>query len=122
MAFVLIALIIAFFTKSSTWIVASIVLLVINMTYYKFYKYIALLWYGLSNLLGMVSSKVLLTLIFVFVITPIGFLRKIMGLFSSKTDTPKFDSMKIKQFKLGKKSVFINKNKLYTKKDLSNPY
>lgn len=56
----------------------------------------AFLWLNLSELLGRVMSKIILTVIFIFVVCPVGLFRKIMGK----------DALLLKQFKKNDHSVF----------------
>ena len=65
---------------------------------------LARVWFGFSHLAGTVASKVLLTLVFLVVTTPIGILRRMLGL----------DSMKRKIWKKGTRSVLIERDHLCT--------
>jgi|WetSurMetagenome_2_1015567.scaffolds.fasta_scaffold617713_2 hypothetical protein len=66
------------------------------------------LWFGLSRLLGKVSSTILLSLVFFVIVTPVGLSRRWSGK----------DSLKIKAFKKGRQSVLIDRNHTYTATDL----
>jgi hypothetical protein len=66
------------------------------------------LWFGLSRLLGKVSSTILLSLVFFVIVTPVGLFRRWLGK----------DSLKIKAFKKGGHSVLIDRNHTYTATDL----
>jgi hypothetical protein len=57
----------------------SILLLLINMIWPSFYKPVAKLWLGLSHLLGTVMSKVLLSIIFFVMVTPVAAIRRVGG-------------------------------------------
>jgi hypothetical protein len=120
MAYILISLIIYYFTANSFWFGLAFLMLLINMIYPRLYYIPAVLWLSFSNLLGLIMSKVLLTIIFVLVITPIGIIRQILSKLSPNSDA--FDSMKFKEWKKSKESVFKTVNKIYTKMDLINPY
>ena len=82
------------------------------MTFPQLYRPVAVLWLGLSHLLGTVVSKILLTLVFFGVVTPIGLARKLLGI----------DSLKLKDFKSGENSVMIIRNHIFTGKDIEKPY
>ena len=85
---------------------------VVDMTFPQLYRPVAVLWLGLSHLLGTVVSKVLLTLVFFGVVTPIGLARKLLGI----------DSLKLKDFKSGENSVMVIRNHIFTGKDIEKPY
>ena len=112
LAVTLILLIILLFTKNNKLIVPAIVTHVITMTWPKFYTPVAPLWFGLSHLLGSIVSRVLLTLVFVVIVSPVGVIRRLMGI----------DSMGIKKWKDGNNSVFVERNHTYTRPDLEIPY
>ncbi|MBU8920701.1 MAG: hypothetical protein KOO63_02465 [Bacteroidales bacterium] len=71
MAFVLICLVLTFFLDDILYAKIAIVLLVVDMTVPALFKYPAYLWFGLSRLIGSVVSRILLTLIYFIVVTPV---------------------------------------------------
>lgn len=119
MAFTLIFLLIGIATGGKIWLTVTVLLLLIDMTYTKFFFYPAVFWFTLSNMLGAVASRVLLSLIFFVVVTPMGAIRKMLR--SDKGDG-KYDSMKIKMWKQSNASVFKNRSHKFEKKDIINPY
>jgi len=76
------------------------------------YRHVARLWLGLSQLVGMVVSKILLTVIFFIVVTPTGLIRRLAG----------FDTLRIKIWKNDNSSVFKIREHTYTKDDIKTPY
>lgn len=72
----------------------------------------ARVWFGLSRLLGMVVPKILLAIIFYLMVVPVGIMRRFCGA----------DSMRIKLWKQGKESVFVDRNYTMTKRDIERPY
>ncbi|MDT3739099.1 MAG: hypothetical protein RO257_06300 [Candidatus Kapabacteria bacterium] len=122
MAYVLICLLLLIFTGAKIWLVIGVILLLINMTYSSFFYHPAILWLSFANFLGLVTSKVLLTLIYFLVISPVGLIRRMLGKLSSSKKSNKFDSMKISKWKQNSDSAFVTNNHEYTKKDLINPY
>jgi hypothetical protein len=112
MAMVLICLILSFFLENDLYIKIALVALVINMVVPTFYKYPAFVWLGLSRLLGAVVSRILLTLIFFIIVTPVSLLRRIFG----------FDSLKLRKFKKGNDSVMIVRDVTFSSKDLKTPF
>ncbi len=85
MAMVLLLLIVYVRTKRDGILWAAMILHVLNMIVPRVYAPIAVVWLGFSHLLGTVMSKVLLSVLFFGVVTPIGFLRRLFGKDSSKT-------------------------------------
>jgi multisubunit Na+/H+ antiporter MnhG subunit len=112
MAMVLICLLVTLYYHRSKLLVLPVILLLINMTAPKIYKPAAVIWLGLSNILGTVTSKILLTVLFFTVVTPVGVVRKIMGA----------DAMILKKWKKDKSSVFETRNHEFKPEDIDRPY
>jgi hypothetical protein len=112
MAMVLICLLLGYFGKFPKFLGVSIVLLLITMAWPKAFKPLAGLWFGLSHAMGQVVSKIVLTLIFFLVLTPIGLIRRLMGA----------DALQLKKWKQGTDSVFVERQGAIQDKDLLNPY
>jgi len=112
MAMVLLLLLASGAFKREILVMVAIIALLVDMTIPRFYRPIAVLWLGFSHLLGTVVSKILLTLVFFGVVTPIGLVRKLLG----------FDSLKLRDFKSGDNSVMIVRNHIFTGKDIEKPY
>src|ERR1041384_8138064 len=91
MAMVLLLLLFSGAVKRETLVTIAIAALVVDMTFPQLYRPVAVLWLGLTHLLGTVVSKILLTLVFFGVVAPIGLARKLLG----------FDSLRLKGFKGG---------------------
>jgi hypothetical protein len=112
MALVLLCLLIVQFKQAYKLVPLAIILLIITMAWPRAFQPLAGLWFGLSHLLGTVMSKVVLTVIFFIVVTPIGLLRRLMGA----------DSLQLKKWKKDRDSVFAVRADLIDKKDLQTPY
>jgi hypothetical protein len=112
MALVLLSLIVWVLTRRDALVTTAIVLHVVNMTAPQVFRPAAVVWFGLSHLLGLVVSKVLLTVVFFVVVTPIGLLRRTLG----------GDSMQLRAFKGGSGSVMYQRNHVFTGKDIEEPY
>jgi hypothetical protein len=82
------------------------------MTWPVFFRPFVGVWFGLSHIIGTVMSKLILTVIFFFIVTPVGMIR---GLFGA-------DPMRIKKWKKNDGSVFRIRNSKMEAKDLSQPY
>jgi hypothetical protein len=112
MAMVLISLLLGYVGKFPKFLPVSIVLLIITMAWPKAFKPLAGLWFGLSHLLGSVVSRVVLSILFFGIVTPIGLIRRWYGA----------DSLQLKKWKQGRGSVFVVREGPLQEKDLSNPY
>jgi hypothetical protein len=112
MAMVLLLLLASAAFKRQVLITAAMIALIVDMTVPRLYRPVAVLWLGLSHLLGTVVSKILLTLVFFGVVFPIGLARKLLGI----------DSLKLKDFKSGENSVMVIRNHTFTGKDIEKPY
>ena len=90
----------------------SIGLIVIIILFPMVLYPLAIVWFGFSKLLGMVTSRVLLYLIFFLIVTPVALIRRIVGL----------DSLGLKAFKKGNSTAFVIRSHKYRPEDLMNPY
>jgi hypothetical protein len=111
LAVVLILLIIEYIKRPNWLTVAAMTVLVLVMTWPSLFKPLARIWFGFSHILGGVVSKVLLTLVFFIVVTPIGLIRKVFGA----------DPMKLSIWKKSSNSVLVDRNHSYTKEDIEKP-
>jgi len=112
MAMVLLLMLIAASRKREGYLFVAMALHVLNMVAPQVYRPIAVLWLGISDLLGAVTSRILLSLVFFGVVTPIGLLRRLLGK----------DSLKLRAFKTGKNSVMVDRNHTFVAQDLDRPY
>ena len=112
MAMVLLLLIAYLKFGSGVLLVAALVLHVTDMVAPQDFRQLVPLWFGLAHLLGAISSRILLTLVFGLVVTPIGVLRSALGK----------DSLRLRAFRAGDESVMVVRNHSFTPGDLENPY
>ena len=112
MAMVLLVLLIYVKTRRDGWLFAAMILHVVNMVVPRIYAPMAVVWLGLSHLLGTVMSKVLLSILFFGLVTPIGVLRRLLGK----------DSLKLRAFKASKGSVMTVRNHVFVGHDIEKPY
>lgn len=96
--------------RSLQW--AAMAVLLADMILPRIFKPFAVLWFGLSTLLGNVMSKVLLTALFFVVVTPIAMLRRLIG----------HDPLRLRRWRRGSESIFTVRNHLYTAEDIERPY
>jgi hypothetical protein len=112
MAMVLLCLLIIYFKQAYRLVPLAIVLLIVTMAWPKAFRPLAGLWFGLAHVLGTFMSKVILTVLFFGLVTPIGLIRRLMGA----------DSLQLKKWKKDQDSVFQVRADLINKKDLHAPY
>jgi hypothetical protein len=90
----------------------AIGLLLLVMVWPAAFKVPARLWFGLSEIMGAVTSKLVLSLIFLLLLTPLATARKMTGA----------DLMRSKQWKKGAESVLVTRDHTFLGKDLEKPY
>jgi hypothetical protein len=112
MAMVLICLLLGYWGKFPKFLPVSLVLLILTMAWPTAFRPLAGLWFGLSHLLGSVVSRVVLTVLFFLIVTPIGLIRRVMGA----------DALQLKKWKRGRDSVFVVRQGVIQGKDMANPY
>lgn len=112
MALVLVLLLFWLARRNDIYIVAAVVAHVLSMAIPQIWRPLAVVWFGISHVLGIVASKVVLTIIFLLVVTPIGVFRRLAG----------SDSLKLRAFKQGRGSVMNARNHRFTGSDLEQPY
>jgi hypothetical protein len=112
MALVLIMLLIGFFFSNELFYKLAIPVLVINMIVPRIYYPFAILWFGLSNLLGSVISRILLSVVYFIFLVPVGLIRRLLGR----------DSLLLHKFKKDTKSVFRTRNYVFSPEDIKHPY
>jgi hypothetical protein len=112
MAMVLICLLAGHIWDQAWLFKLAIPLLVLNMILPMLFRPLATIWLGLSTLLGTVMSRVILTLIFFLLVTPIGLVRRAFGR----------DSLKLRMWKRGPKSVLRVRDRLFQPGEIEKPY
>lgn len=112
LAMLLILLLIVYFSEKLNLLIPSIGVLVLIMIWPKIFSPLAPFWFGLSSVLGTIVSKIILCILYFLMVTPVGIFRRIL----------KKDSMRLKDWKNGQGSVFLDRNHTFTKKDIDKPY
>lgn len=112
MSMVLILLLLGVFNLNFVYIKIAILVLIFTMAFPLIFKYMAVLWFGFSHVLGAIVSKIVLTFIFFLVVTPVGLIRRLLG----------YDSLKLRKFKKGTESVLQVRNITFTKRDIDKPF
>ena len=112
MAIVLILLVIGYFSNDDLYYKIAIPVLLMNMIFPRFYYPFAVFWFSLSNLMGTIVSKVLLSVVFLGVVLPIALFRRLLGK----------DTLLLKKFKRGNESVMKTRKHTYVAADLEKPF
>ena len=112
MAMTLISLLVILYTKSLTLLPLPIGLLLLGMVWPRAYSLLARLWLGISLLLGSIMSRVVLSIIFMAIVTPIALVMRLFG----------HDPMRRKAWKKGTESTFVSRGDLVEAKDLEHPF
>ncbi len=112
LAYILIALLL-FFWLDKTWLLyIATSILVLIMIVPRVFQPLSWFWYTLTGYLGKLVSRVLLSVIFLVLVTPMGLLRKVMGK----------DNLKLKDFKKTGGSSFFSINKEFSAQDMDKPF
>ena len=112
LAFVLISLLVAYFADQKGFMLLAVFLIVICMIWPSVFRPISRFWFGLSNLLGTIVSRILLTIIYIMFVTPVGLIRRLLGA----------DPMRKNLWKKGTESVFQENSRIYSPTDLEKPF
>jgi multisubunit Na+/H+ antiporter MnhG subunit len=114
MAIILLLFIFGYFfpERSAFMQMCAIIILVVDMVVPIVFKPAAWLWFGFARIMGSVMSKLLLTIVFIFLVTPVGIVRNLLGK----------DTLLLKRWKKDDLSVFLVRNHLFQSKDVEKPY
>lgn len=112
LAAVLVLLLIAVFKDTDATVLPAVIVLVVNMIWPGIFRPLAYVWFTLANILRKIVSSILLTAVFLVILTPIGLLRTLFGA----------DSMRTKTWKKDSSSVFVERDHLFTASDMERPY
>jgi hypothetical protein len=112
MAVVLLLLLLALARQQRVYVTAAVGVHLVNMIAPQIFRPAAVVWFGLSHVLGMVASRVILTVVFFVLVTPMGLWRKLRGA----------DSLQLTAFKRDRGSVMHTRNHKFSGKDIEQPY
>ncbi len=112
MAMVLICLLVMLVISRPWLLHLAIGVLVVNMTRPQLFSPVAKVWFGLSRLVGAVMSRLILSVIFFTVVTPIALIRRLAGA----------DPLQLKKWRKSSSSVFTERHQTFTPLDLERPY
>jgi multisubunit Na+/H+ antiporter MnhG subunit len=112
MAIVLISLLVLYFRSRHAALLVPIGLLVLTMAAPTAFRFLVRVWFGVSRLIGAVVSKVILTVLFFLVVTPVGLIRRMCGA----------DPLKLNEWKRGMSSVLSEREGVVAPDHLKTPY
>lgn len=112
MAFVLIFLILKFVFGYDYFLAFATVFLVITMTAPRILKVLAAMWFGISELLSIIVSKIILSIMFFAIVTPVALVRRLMHK----------DSLRLCEFKKSRESVMDHRDHTFGPKDIERPF
>lgn len=72
-------LVVYFLSKKTVFIIAALSLLIISVLFKKITSRIAASWLAFSRILASINSKIILTLVFYFVLTPLALLHRLFN-------------------------------------------
>lgn len=112
LALLLIFMIAGIFSGNVLFYETGIAILLVVMIVPGWFYPFALVWYGLSHMLGTVMSKVILALVFFIIVVPVAALRRLFGI----------DSLRLRAFKKGSETAMHIRNHTYVAADIEKPY
>ncbi len=113
LAMVLISLLLLYwFNGKNNLLWIPIAGLVLVMAVPKIFSFLSPLWFGFSQLLGNIVSKVIFSFLFFVVVTPIGFIMRMAN----------HDSLGLKKWSKKTESAFIVREHTFGAADLKNPF
>jgi hypothetical protein len=112
LAMVLLCLLVAHFGHRPRLVPLALVLLVLTMVWPRAFRPLAGLWFGLSHLLGTVTSRIVLSILFYGLVTPMGRWRRWRGA----------DPLQLQRWKKDDASVFQVRQGPVQPGDLEKPY
>lgn len=112
MAIAFVCLFTGYFFHVQQLILLSIVFLLVNMIIPAIFHYPARALFFISDLLGSVMSKILLTVIYYVFVTPLGIIRRLAAK----------DSLQLKKWKQDKSTVFKIREHEFQSEDIERPY
>ncbi len=100
-------------SENVIWTKTALIILIISILIPKLFYYPAILWFGISDKLGLYISRIVLGCIYLLVVLPVGLLRR----------TSKKDTMLLKAFKdPGITSSWTVRENSYTQDDMIKPF
>ena len=112
LALTLIFLLLYYFLRDEPYLLVAMAALILSMSWVSFFKYPAYVWTALTNLLGLVMSKVILSVIFFLLVTPIGLICRLCG----------HDPLRLRVWKAASTTSFTDRDHTFESKDLDTTF
>jgi hypothetical protein len=112
LALILIVLLVVHFGHRVQLVPLAMLLVVITMAWPSVWRPLAVLWFGLSRVLGAVSTRIVFSLLFFAVVMPVGLLRRALGA----------DAMRLKGWKKTSATAFKERNHRFVPSDIEKMY
>lgn len=112
MALVLILLILGLFLKIDLFFFLAAGLLLVNMVFPMLFYPFAIVWLGFSEILGSVTSRIILLVIYIAIVLPVALARRLAGK----------DSLALRKFKNSEGSALKSRDHMYQANDLEKPF
>lgn len=112
LALILLLSLASLFLSNWVFIKLNVALVILLMIYPPIIFPFTFLWLNISEAIGKIISKILLVIIFFIIVCPVAFIRRLAGK----------DNLHLNEFKKSNKSVFVDRNFTFGKKDLQYPY
>ncbi|MDH7460040.1 SxtJ family membrane protein [Chitinophagaceae bacterium 26-R-25] len=109
---VLFLLLLSLLHPGKAWVLASGLLLLVNILVPLVFYPFAWVWFLLGKWLGNITSSVILSIIFLIVVIPVGLIRKMRGK----------NPLRLSVFKKGKHSVFTDRHHEFVAEDLKHGF
>jgi len=112
MALALVCTLAAIYQKQTAWAAAAAVILAAAMISPGMFRFPARIWFGASQILGSITSRIVLAMIFFTVVTPMALILKACGR----------DAMGRRKWRHDTASTFVRRDKRFSAGDLEVPY
>ena len=112
LAFLLVCFLLWLVFGNEVFLYIGLAILLFAMVLPKGMKYPAMVWFGFSNVLGTVVSRIILAIVYIVLVLPVGMARRLMGK----------DAMRIKSWRNGEPSAYVVRNVLYQKEHLEDQF
>lgn len=110
LAITFLLLLLFIYSRNFYFIYTALVFIFISLLFNQVAAFFDLLWKKLTHVLGMISSTVILSIIFYLIVFPWGMILKL------------FNKNSLLLNSNNKITTFITRNKLFTNKELQNPF
>jgi len=112
MVMVIICLVAALFYPPELFVKIALVITLFTLTISRIFYPFSIIWLLIGKILSLLSTYIILTLLFFIMVVPMGVIRRIF----------KKDTLRLDNFKKGTESVFIHRNHIFEPLDIKYPF